>query len=293
MPTKYFNLPEIDPAAKFDGANDINKLANAIDSALDIVATRGQDAKYKLPAATATRLGGVIIGRGVNVDDDGTISVDSVEYVLPPATKTQLGGVIVSPSSGFKVSTDGTLSIDDNSLTLPANSVGTAQLQTNAVTNPKIADGAVTLAKLDNDLQKQVQSGAGYVAGRFAEADFVFDSNTPITEQDCLQVRTWGPAITYRFDNCPVTLTASSNTIGLGYVNDSGISANGFLGNTTSVPYYNAAGNIVGYCYLTHTTVASGGNNYAHAQLVSSAAIPAGTYYIKDTITAICDRGVA
>lgn len=293
MPTKYFSLPEIDPSAKFDGANDINKLATAIDSALDIVATRGQDAKYKLPAATATKLGGVIIGRGVNVDEDGTISVDSVEYVLPPATKTKLGGVIVDPQSGLKVSTNGTLSVDDNSLTLPANSVGTSQLQTNAVTNPKIADGAVSLAKLDADLQKQVQSGAGYVAGKFSEESFVFDSNTPIVEQDCLQVRTWGPIISYRFDNCPVTLQSSSNTIGLGYIADETIHANGFLENNVPVPYYNAAGGIVGYCYLTHTTTAQGGKNYAHAQLVSSAAIPAGTYYIKDTITTICDRGVA
>lgn len=34
---------------------------------------------YTLPTATATRLGGVKIGENVNVDADGTISVDSVE----------------------------------------------------------------------------------------------------------------------------------------------------------------------------------------------------------------------
>lgn len=64
--------------------------------------------------ATDTQLGGVKIGSGVNVTDDGTISVD--QYNLPTASSSTLGGVKIG--SGISISGDGTISAA-SSYTLP------------------------------------------------------------------------------------------------------------------------------------------------------------------------------
>ena len=60
--------------------------------------------------ATSTTLGGIKVGSGLSVTDDGTLSADAQEYTLPVATATTLGGVKVG--SGLTVDADGTLSAD-------------------------------------------------------------------------------------------------------------------------------------------------------------------------------------
>lgn len=60
---------------------------------------------YTLPTATASRLGGVMIGSGITVDSAGTISAQ--EYTLPTASSEVLGGIKVG--SGLTI-TDGVLS---------------------------------------------------------------------------------------------------------------------------------------------------------------------------------------
>lgn len=66
--------------------------------------------QYTLPISTATVLGGVKIGAGINVTADGTISVDQQNYTLPIATTTTLGGVIVG--SGLSITAQGVLSVN-------------------------------------------------------------------------------------------------------------------------------------------------------------------------------------
>ena len=61
---------------------------------------------YNLPTASATVLGGVKIGSGVNVQPDGTISV--TPYSLPTASTTVLGGIKVG--TGLSITDDGVLS---------------------------------------------------------------------------------------------------------------------------------------------------------------------------------------
>lgn len=61
---------------------------------------------YNLPTASATVLGGVKIGSGINVQPDGTISV--TPYSLPTASTTILGGIKVG--SGLSITDDGVLS---------------------------------------------------------------------------------------------------------------------------------------------------------------------------------------
>ena len=62
---------------------------------------------YTLPTASATVLGGVKVGAGLDVAADGTLS-SSASYTLPAASATRLGGVKIG--SGITVTADGTIS---------------------------------------------------------------------------------------------------------------------------------------------------------------------------------------
>ena len=64
---------------------------------------------YTLPTATANRLGGVKIGSGITVENDGTISVTGETYQLPAATDQVLGGVKIG--AGISVDSGGTISV--------------------------------------------------------------------------------------------------------------------------------------------------------------------------------------
>lgn len=57
--------------------------------------------------ATSTTLGGIKVGSGLSVTEDGTLSADVQEYTLPVATTTALGGVKLSED--FTTDEDGTL----------------------------------------------------------------------------------------------------------------------------------------------------------------------------------------
>ena len=57
--------------------------------------------------ATSTTLGGIKVGSGLSVADDGTLSADAQEYTLPVATAATLGGVMLSED--FTADEDGTL----------------------------------------------------------------------------------------------------------------------------------------------------------------------------------------
>ena len=84
-------------ATKLATARNINGVA--FDGSDDITITTA------LAAATTTTIGGVIIGSGISVEPDGTISVD----IIPVATTTVAGTVIVG--SGINVEVDGTISV--------------------------------------------------------------------------------------------------------------------------------------------------------------------------------------
>ena len=62
--------------------------------------------------ATDYQLGGVIIGKGINVDKEGVISVD--EIPLEPATKDKLGGIKIG--EGLTITEDGILSVNGGSV---------------------------------------------------------------------------------------------------------------------------------------------------------------------------------
>lgn len=214
MSTTYYDFPEIDPSAKFDGANDINKLAQGIDSAMKQVEILGKEATYTLPAATATKLGGVRIGANINVAADGTISTDADTYVLPAASQTTLGGVKVSPNSGINLAADGTISVDDKSITVSDGSITTAKLADGAVTTAKLAKNAVTYENCAQSLQTLIDSAESYTSGAFTP---VPESNISRLQGDenTLKVSQWGPALLVEVKNLDITLTDSATSIDL------------------------------------------------------------------------------
>lgn len=163
--TKYYDLPIIDPKAKFDAAGDINKLANSIDHVMQHIEEVGKDSHYVLPPATKTSLGGVIPGDNVTVKEDGTISVNVNPYELPPASHSSLGGVIVPTGSGISLDPDGTIGIDNSVIGVPDGSVTTDKIANEAVSTAKIAKNAVTYEKLSSALQGEFDKVSAINAG--------------------------------------------------------------------------------------------------------------------------------
>ena len=84
-------------ATKLATARNINGVA--FDGSQNITITSD------LAAATTETIGGVIIGGGISVEPDGTISVD----IIPVATDTVAGTVIIG--DGINVTEDGTISV--------------------------------------------------------------------------------------------------------------------------------------------------------------------------------------
>ena len=69
--------------------------------------------EYELPKATPSALGGVMIGKNINIDENGTISVtfpDQSLYELPKADKETLGGIKIG--NNLNIDKDGVVSVE-------------------------------------------------------------------------------------------------------------------------------------------------------------------------------------
>ena len=67
-----------------------------------------------LEPATTSKLGGIKVGSNLSITQDGTLSADAQQYTLPPATQNALGGIKVG--SGLSVTQDGTLSANGGTI---------------------------------------------------------------------------------------------------------------------------------------------------------------------------------
>lgn len=68
--------------------------------------------EYELPVASASELGGVKVGGGLSIDEEGVLSAEGGEvYELPAATRNSLGGVKIG--QGLAITNAGLLSVDD------------------------------------------------------------------------------------------------------------------------------------------------------------------------------------
>ena len=77
-------------------------------SELDSITKAAGTTSYTLPPATMFKLGGIVVGKNLNIALDGTLEATG-GYVLPEATSGRLGGVI--PNQGLTVD-QGKLSVD-------------------------------------------------------------------------------------------------------------------------------------------------------------------------------------
>lgn len=78
-----------------------------------LAAIEAEANKYVLPAATATTLGGIIVGDRLSIDSTGKL-VATYTYTLPTASSSVLGGV----KTGSNITnTDGTISLTKNNVT--------------------------------------------------------------------------------------------------------------------------------------------------------------------------------
>ena len=260
MPTTTnYELPHINPAAAFNGANDINAIATATDAALKKVSDEADAITYTLPAATGSTLGGIIAGTNVSVADDGTISTPNSDYTLPAATADTLGGVKVPSGSGFDLASDGTLSIKSAELTLPDDSVATSQIVNGAVTTAKIADGAVTKDKMSPALQAVINDNTNWVngAGSTITPTFIDTTNNP--DPSAMTVSNWGNVIMISCSTvkvvCPSTPTDNidfAKTPFRSYIFANYSSNLAIMGQCSSLlPLYDSSNALTGYAYIT------------------------------------------
>ena len=145
MPTANYNLPTISGEEAVNIVGDMNALANATDAALKKVSDEYLE-PYKLPTASRTVKGGVIVGDGLYISKAGVLSTvgDGPELAIPVATPSSIGGVIVG--DGLAIDKDGVLSTIERSLA--DGSVSTSKLANGAVTSEKLGDSSVTAAKI-------------------------------------------------------------------------------------------------------------------------------------------------
>jgi hypothetical protein len=105
-----------------------------------------------LGTATATTVGGVKVGSGINLAGDGTISV--TPYTLTSATSTTLGGVKVGPGSttGLYLTSDGSLRLQQPSYAISNSSaLGSYSASVNSTSTNSLASTWTTSLIVTNE----------------------------------------------------------------------------------------------------------------------------------------------
>lgn len=87
---------------------------NTITVELPSGSSEGGGSSYELPIASADRLGGIKVGSGLSITDDGTLNVDSESYELPVATADTLGGIKIG--DGLHMDENDKLNVDETTV---------------------------------------------------------------------------------------------------------------------------------------------------------------------------------
>lgn len=133
----------------------------------------GGGTSYTLPPATTSSLGGIIVGSGLSVAQDGTLSADS--YTLPTASTSQLGGVKVDGSTitidsngviSASSSGGGGVSIDDTSTTSTTETWSCSKIDT-SITNSGTAILNTVASNYVGLTSQQTISGYKTFSGNF------------------------------------------------------------------------------------------------------------------------------
>ena len=176
------------------------------------IATRN----YHLPVASATTLGGIKVGRNLNIEDDGTLNAESTEYDLPVATASTLGGIKIG--SGLNISDDGTASVDvdaslDPDSTKPVrNSTITANI--NALTSAVQEAGSsiTSLSGIVSNLSTTVSAHTSSLAS----IDSTLDDHTAAIQANTDNITTQASSIsnnTYAIGQLDTRLTNAEGSL--------------------------------------------------------------------------------
>lgn len=192
------------------------KIGSGINVTADgvISAEGGGGAPYELPAATTTTLGGIKVGDNLTITPDGKLSANAGAYELPVATSAILGGVKVG--DGLSVTQDGKISVTaGSSYVLPVagvDSLGGVKLQ---------SDNFFTDIKIDSD---------GYIGVKWGSASGFTATDDGLAVraayQGAINVDTSGVNVKVKNDGC---IGIDSNGNGL-YVK---VSDTGGISNTS------------------------------------------------------------
>lgn len=148
MATEDYHIATVNPKTRFGFCDAVNGVAVSTDYALQGIYKNIQDDPYQLPVATNSTRGGVKIGSGFTVYNDGNLEVEQEKYVLPPASNKDLGGII----AGHNIDVDDAGAIHINKNAFDTDIVDADHLKDGAVTNEKFADLALSLRKFDLEL---------------------------------------------------------------------------------------------------------------------------------------------
>ena len=136
-----------------------------------------ENAKYTLPMATTTTMGGVIIGANLKIDENGVLSAIVDSFELNVATDSQLGGVKVGYTENNK---NYAVKLDDNNkmyvsipwtdttYTLPTMSAsvkGGAKVGTGFVINGEVINIDTSVVATQTDLNNKVNKAGDTMTG--------------------------------------------------------------------------------------------------------------------------------
>ena len=117
--TLNYNLPSAGPATKggvvcaadSDIAATIERYFPSVTADTEIIPVL-----TSIPPATHDSLGGVKVGEGLSITEDGLLTADALNFTLTPATTSKIGGVKVG--EGLSITNDGILSAAAQGFTL-------------------------------------------------------------------------------------------------------------------------------------------------------------------------------
>ena len=155
MATGYYKLPTVDPDSTLSFPDAVNGLAIATDDVLqDVQDGFGHMDVTDLPTASTKEVGVVRIGDGFRTYADGTLVTSKPPFKLKPAKQDTLGGIYIGDN--IDVEKDGTISINMGAFNV--DSISGASIDNGAVTTEKIAPYAVDDKKIGgsivNDINK-------------------------------------------------------------------------------------------------------------------------------------------
>lgn len=198
---------------------------------------QASESGYTLPPATASTLGGVIVGDGLAVTPQGVLSV--VRQDLPIATQDTAG--VVKAGNGVRVKSDGTLEVRlgknlsfDSSGNIDAEAGGQSVDLSDYYTKTEVDGKFLTkeLAEATYATKDEIPSGgggsdlSGYATEDWVESNYLSQSDARSQYQEKLPNSSGGGAGNYKWrvvnGVCSLsvfaTLTAGQSTVSIGSV---------------------------------------------------------------------------